>query len=148
MAENVESGAGPFRHFLEAQAPVYGNVLEELRRGRKESHWMWFVFPQLAGLGHSPTAQFFALASRDEAGAYLRHPLLGSRLRQCVEALAQWAGERRAEQMLGPVDAMKLRSSLTLFDRLEPGGVFERALLEFFEGNRDQLTLALLDQRR
>jgi uncharacterized protein (DUF1810 family) len=136
------------QRFVDAQFGVFDQALVELRAGAKQSHWMWFVFPQLAGLGHSPTAQFFALASRDEAGAYLRHPLLGSRLRQCVEALAQWAGERRAEQMLGPVDAMKLRSSLTLFDRLEPGGIFERALLDFFEGNRDQLTLALLDQRR
>jgi uncharacterized protein (DUF1810 family) len=136
------------QRFVDAQLGVFDQALAELRAGAKQSHWMWFIFPQLAGLGHSPTAQFFALASRDEAGAYLRHPLLGSHLRQCVEALAQWAGERRAEQMLGPVDAMKLRSSLTLFDRLEPGGVFERALLDFFEGNRDQLTLALLDQRR
>lgn len=105
-----------------------------------------FVFPQLAGLGSSSTAVFYAIASLDEARAYLNHPLLGPRLRQCVDALRPWAGRRSAEQIFGTVDAMKLRSSLTLFDRAGPSGVFDHALVNFFAGRRDERTLALLDR--
>jgi uncharacterized protein (DUF1810 family) len=134
--------------FLEAQDGIFEIALSELRAGSKRSHWMWYVFPQLAELGRSPTAKFFGLASRDEALAYARHPVLGSRLIQCVGALLPWAGERSAEQILGPVDAMKLRSSMTLFDRVEPEGPFAQALLNFFDGKSDELTLALLEQQR
>jgi uncharacterized protein (DUF1810 family) len=109
---------------------------------------MWFVFPQLADLGRSPTAKFYGLASIEEARSYLLHPILGSRLTQCVEALLPWAGERSAEQIFGPVDSMKLRSSMTLFDCVEPDGLFAQALLNFFGGKRDELTLALLERRR
>jgi uncharacterized protein (DUF1810 family) len=133
------------QRFVDAQDGVIGTVLAELRAGAKHGHWMWFVFPQLAGLGHSPTAQFYAIASPAEARAYLAHPLLGSRLRECVDALLPWAGRRSAEQIFGPVDAMKLRSCLTLFDRIEPAGAFEKALVNFFAGERDQRTLALFD---
>ena len=134
------------QRFVDAQHGVFAQALAELRAGSKQSHWMWFVFPQLAGLGRSPTARFFGFAALDDARAYLLHPLLGSRLRQCVEALLNWAGERSADEVLGAVDAMKLRSSLTLFDLVEPGGIFERGLVEFFGGRRDELTLALLDE--
>jgi uncharacterized protein (DUF1810 family) len=136
------------QRFLDAQEGVIGTALAELRAGSKQSHWMWFVFPQLAELGRSPTAKFYGLASIDEARAYLGHPLLGPRLRQCVEALLLWVGTRGAEQILGPIDAMKLRSSLTLFDRVEPKGVFDRGLLNFHGGTRDELTLALLERER
>jgi uncharacterized protein (DUF1810 family) len=122
-------------------------ALAELRSGRKQSHWMWFIFPQLTGLGHSPTAQYYGMRSQDEARAYLAHPLLGSRLRQCVETLLPWAGQCSPEQMLGPVDAVKLRSSLTLFDAVEPHGPFRQALAQLFDGP-DERTLALLSQAR
>src|SRR5438477_6206546 len=106
--------------FVVAQAEIYSRALAELKAGRKQSHWMWFIFPQLAGLGRSPTARFYAITGVDEAGAYLKHPLLGRGLRQSVDALMRWAGKRSAERILGPIDAMKLRSSLTLFDCVSP----------------------------
>ena len=109
---------------------------------------MWFIFPQLAGLGRSPTAQHFAIQSLEEARAFLAHPLLGARLRSSVEALLEWAGRRSPEQILGPIDAVKLRSSLTLFDRAGPGDLFDRGLGSFFGGERDEHTLALLNRAR
>ena len=136
------------QRFIDAQQGVIEQALAELRAGSKQSHWMWFVFPQLAALGRSPTAKFFGVASMDEARAYLAHPLLGPRLRQAADILLRWADRRSADQILGPVDSMKLRSSLTLFDRIEANGIFERALLAFFEGKRDELTLALLGGHR
>jgi uncharacterized protein (DUF1810 family) len=136
------------QRFLDAQQGVFEAALAELAAGAKRSHWMWFVFPQLAGLGRSQTAKFYGLASLDEAEAYLRHPVLGARLRQSVEALMLWAGKRSAEQILGPIDFMKLRSSMTLFERAEPSGIFAQALLNFFGGTRDELTLALVARRR
>ena len=140
--------ADPFnlQRFVDAQQGTIEMALGELAAGRKQSHWMWFVFPQLAGLGRSPTASFYAIASLDEARAYLNHPLLGPRLRQCVVVLEPWAGKRSADQIFGTVDTMKLRSSLTLFDSVEPSGVFGEALVNFFAGERDERTLALLDR--
>jgi uncharacterized protein (DUF1810 family) len=131
--------------FLEAQEDAFAGALEELRRGRKTGHWMWFVFPQLAGLGRSPTAHYFGIHSADEAQAYLAHPLLGPRFRTSVEALLAWADRRSAEQILGSVDALKLRSSLTLFDQLEFDTIFSAALKAFFGGDPDPRTLALLN---
>ena len=133
------------QRFVDAQQGVFDQALAELQAGKKQSHWMWFVFPQLAGLGRSPTAQYFALTSAEEAQCYLHHPLLGARLRQATEALLPWRGERTAEQILGTIDAMKLRSSLTLFDAIEPGTIFAEALGGFFDGP-DAQTLALLQQ--
>ena len=132
------------QRFVDAQDGVIDTVLAELRRGRKDSHWMWFVFPQLAGLGRSPTAQYYGIASLDEARAYLAHPLLGPRLQQCVEALLPWAGKRSAEDILGPVDAIKLRSSLTLFEAASNEPRFGQALDAFYSGERDSLTLEQL----
>ena len=142
--------ADPFnlQRFVDAQNGAIDRVIAELRAGSKQSHWMWFVFPQIDGLGHSPTAKFYGIRSLDEARAYLEHPLLGSRLRQCLAALQRWAGRRSAEQILGPVDAMKLKSSLTLFAAIEPDSVFDNALLNFFGGHRDQHSLALLQRKR
>jgi uncharacterized protein (DUF1810 family) len=134
--------------FVDSQEGVWEAALDELRSGSKQSHWMWFIFPQLAGLGRSPTAQFYGLGSLAEARAYLDHPLLGSRLREATEALAPWAGRRRPEQIFGPVDALKLRSSLTLFDFVEPGSPFGEALVNFFGGARDERTLALLQRQQ
>ena len=131
--------------FVTAQADSYATALAELKAGRKQSHWMWFIFPQLAALGRSGTAKFYGIASLEEAGAYLRHPMLGPRLHECVDAVLPWAGSRSAEQIFGSVDAMKLRSCVTLFDRVEPGGRFACALGAFFDNEPDGLTLALLD---
>jgi uncharacterized protein (DUF1810 family) len=141
------SVSDPFnlRRFIDAQDGAFAAALAELKAGSKQSHWMWFIFPQLAGLGHSATARFFSISSLEEANAYLGHPLLGRRLRECVGALLPWAGRRSAERILGTVDAMKLRSSLTLFDHVEPGGAFAEALTGFFDGRPDERTLALLN---
>ena len=133
------------QRFLDAQDGVIERALAELRAGRKESHWMWFVFPQLAGLGRSPTARSYAVASLDEARAYLAHPLLGPRLKQSIAAVLPWAGKRGPDAIFGPVDAMKFRSSLTLFGRAAPGDIFEQSLDAFYGGERDQRTLALLN---
>lgn len=136
------------QRFVEAQDPVLETVLAELRAGSKTSHWMWFIFPQLRGLGRSPTAQYYGIASIDEARAYLGHALLGPRLGQCLDALIPWAGECTPEQILGPIDAAKLKSCLTLFDAAEPGSRFRTALDAFYAGAEDEQTLALLNARR
>jgi len=136
------------QRFLDAQGGVIDTALAELRAGAKQSHWMWFVFRQFAGLGRSPTAQFYGIRSLDEARAYLEHSVLGPRLRESVDALLPWAGRRSAQQIFGAIDAMKLRSSLTLFDVVDPGGRFGEALRSFFGGDADQQTLALLAANR
>ncbi len=131
--------------FVYAQHGVYDVALSEIRCGRKSSHWMWFVFPQLAGLGDSPTARRYAIGSRDEARAYSTHPLLGSRLRACTEAVAALQG-RTAEEVFGYPDDLKLRSSLTLFEAVDAGEpVFGRALDVLCGGVRDALTLQKLE---
>lgn len=130
--------------FVRAQAPIYAQALAELQAGYKESHWMWFVFPQLRGLGHSDMAREYGLANRDEAAAYLAHPLLGPRLRACVDALLRHR-ERAADEILGDVDALKLRSSLTLFAEIAPAEHrFREALAVFCGGQPDAATLRLL----
>src|SRR6476660_3476270 len=113
---------------------TYQQATAELRRGRKTGHWMWFVFPQIAGLGHSAMAQAYAIADLAEAKTYLAHPVLGPRLRECVEAVGAHEG-RSAEQIMGGIDAIKLRSSLTLFARADPGEpLFTRVLERYFAG--------------
>jgi uncharacterized protein (DUF1810 family) len=132
--------------FVEAQdgSGTYAQALEELRAGRKTSHWMWFVFPQIAGLGRSPTAQRYAIGSLEEARAYLEHPGLGPRLRECAAVLLGLSG-RSAEEIFGDIDAVKLRSSMTLFERADPGEpIFGAVLDEYFGGERDAATLTLL----
>ena len=126
---------------------TYDAALSELRAGRKTSHWMWFVFPQLAGLGRSSTARHFALRDADEARAYLAHPVLGPRLRACAQALTALPGDDPAA-VLGDVDAQKLRSSMTLFARAAPDErVFSQVLDQYFGGEADPATLALLEPR-
>ena len=120
---------------------TYEQALAELRAGRKTSHWMWFVFPQIAGLGYSGMSQIYAVKSLDEARAYLAHPVLGARLRECVEAVLAHAPHRSAEDIFGDIDAMKLRSSATLFLRADPEAtVFARVLDAFFDGVADRET--------
>lgn len=131
------------QRFVDAQAPVYGAVVEELRDGRKASHWMWFVFPQLRGLGHSAMAQHYGLASLDEARAYLAHPELGARLRECTQ-LALRAGND-AHALFGSPDDFKFRSCMTLFTRTAPEeAVFADALHQYFAGIPDARTEAML----
>ena len=131
------------QRFIDAQAHTYATVLRELVRGHKTSHWMWFIFPQLRGLGSSEMARKYAVASLDEARAYLAHPLLGSRLRACVTAL-QDLPRADAQEVFGNVDALKLRSSLTLFLRAGGGELFEAALQRWFSGQADERTDQLL----
>jgi uncharacterized protein (DUF1810 family) len=131
----VSGASDPFdlQRFVDAQQGVFATALSELQSGSKRSHWMWFVFPQIAGLGHSAMSRHFAIRSRDEARAYLAHPVLGSSLRESIKVLLQWAGERDSESIFGPVDSMKLRSSLTLFAEAAPDeSLFCRALDAFF----------------
>ncbi|MBW3556546.1 MAG: DUF1810 domain-containing protein [Actinobacteria bacterium] len=123
---------------------VYLQALDELRRGRKESHWMWFVFPQIAGLGESPASSWFAIGSLEEAQAYMRHPVLGRRLIECANAVAAHEG-LTANEIFGSVDAMKLRSSMTLFrEATRDQPVFDQVLLRYFDGAADPMTNQLL----
>ena len=126
--------------FVDAQSPVFTDVLDELRAGRKTSHWMWFVFPQLRGLGRSPTAHYYGIRSGDEALSYLAHPVLGKRLRECVERVLAIDG-RSAHAIFGSPDDMKFHSSMTLFARVAPDEtLFQRALDKYFAGVADPLT--------
>ena len=129
--------------FVEAQEPVFVRALEEIRRGEKRSHWMWFIFPQIAGLGRSAMAQRFAIASLGEAQAYLHHPVLGPRYIACVEAL-QDLGSSDPLPVFGDTDAKKLHSSLTLFEAASGKPIVAAALDRWFGGARDTKTLALL----
>lgn len=129
--------------FVEAQEQIYPRALEEIRRGAKRSHWMWFVFPQLAGLGRSAMAQRYAIADLDEARAYLAHPVLGARYVECVSALQDLIGSDPV-QVFGEVDAVKLRSSLTLFEAAGGRPLFAAAIERWFVGKRDERTLKRL----
>jgi uncharacterized protein (DUF1810 family) len=130
--------------FVAAQTPVIADALAELRAGRKRSHWMWFVFPQLRALGRSPTALRYGLADLAEARAYLAHPLLGPRLVECTRAVLGVEG-RTAHDILGSPDDLKFRSCMTLFAAADPAEpLFVQALTRFFEGQPDPLTLELL----
>jgi len=132
------------QRFVRAQDGTYERAVAELRGGRKTSHWMWFVFPQLAGLGRSSTAQAYAVRSLAEARAYLAHPVLGPRLRDCASVLLELTG-RSAEDVFGGVDAVKLRSSMTLFALAGPEEpVFGAVLERYFAGRRDALTEQLV----
>ena len=133
--------------FVAAQRDTYALALNEIRSGLKQSHWMWFIFPQIDGLGSSPTARHYAIKSRDEAAAYLQHPVLGARLLECAAA-ALATGKRSAVAVFGSPDNLKLRSSATLFAAVAPkGSVFERVLEHYFNGQSDQRTLDLLSAR-
>ena len=130
--------------FVAAQEYVFDDALAELRRGRKTGHWIWFVLPQIAGLGRSEMARHFAIRDLAEARAYLAHPLLGRRLVAAAEAVLGWAGKRSAEEMLGGIDAVKLRSSATLFEAAGGGAVFTALIEAFYGGERDAATLRRL----
>jgi uncharacterized protein (DUF1810 family) len=130
------------------QGGTYAHALDELRRGRKTSHWMWFVFPQIAGLGSSPTSRYFAISSLAEAQAYLSHPVLGPRLLESAQVVAETEG-RTCTEIFGGIDARKLRSSMTLFARADPARpVFRRVLDRYFDGRSDPATDERLDEPR
>jgi uncharacterized protein (DUF1810 family) len=130
--------------FVEAQAPDYERALAEIRQGRKRSHWMWYVFPQIRGLGRSAMAQTYAVGSADEARAYLAHPVLGPRLVECFTAVLAVAG-RSAHDIFGSPDDLKLRSSATLFAAVSPAGsVFQRVIEKYFDGREDEATRRLM----
>jgi uncharacterized protein (DUF1810 family) len=138
--------ADPFnlQRFVDAQAPIYERARRELKAGRKESHWMWFIFPQVAGLGQSAMSVRFAIASLDEARAYLAHSILGPRLKECARLVLDVEG-RTARDIFGSIDEMKFRSSMTLFARAAPEeDVFQRCLDKYFSGGPDPATLARL----
>ena len=130
--------------FLAAQEPQYAQVLDELTRGRKVHHWMWYIFPQLSGLGHSETSRFYAISTLDEAKAYLRHPVLGARLRECTDLVVSVSG-RSLVDIFGSVDALKFRSSMTLFTlATTDNALFRAALDKYCGGHPDPLTIELL----
>ena len=132
--------------FEQAQAPVFAQAIAELRAGRKRSHWMWFIFPQFRGLGFSTMSQRYAIRNLDEARAYLAHPVLGSRLRQCAAAVLDVEG-RSAHEIFGSPDDVKLRSCATLFATASPpGSEWARLLDKYFDGQPDEATLRLLGQ--
>jgi uncharacterized protein (DUF1810 family) len=132
------------QRFVDAQEPVYARVCAELRAGKKQSHWMWFIFPQIRGLGRSETARRFAISSLEEARAYLRHPILGDRLQECSWIVAALKG-RSAAEIFGYPDDMKFRSSMTLFWQADPScKIFADCLDQYFGGQPDPETLALL----
>jgi uncharacterized protein (DUF1810 family) len=132
--------------YIKAQQPVYEQVCSELRSGRKRSHWMWFIFPQIEGLGHSEMARRYAISSLDEARAYLEHPILGARLRECV-ALVNAVQGREVEDIFGYPDNLKFHSSITLFSCVAPDEpIFGIALEKYFSGHPDSATLQWLEQ--
>jgi len=139
------SGDHGLERFVDAQEQIYPGALAEIRRGAKRSHWMWYIFPQLAGLGRSATAQRYAISGLEEARAYLKHPLLGSRYVECVSSLQDLIGYDPVA-VFGEVDAVKLCSSLTLFEAADPRPLFGAALDRWFAGARDQRTLERLER--
>ena len=133
--------------FVEAQETSYANALSEIRAGRKRTHWMWYLFPQFEGLGYSPTTRHFSIKSLREAIAYLEHPLLGPRLAECCESLLSLDG-RSARQIFGTPDDLKLKSSMTLFALVSrEGSLYERVLAKYFDGQRDDSTLELVESQ-
>jgi uncharacterized protein (DUF1810 family) len=140
----METDPHNLQRFLDAQHVTYTAAIAELRQGRKTTHWIWYVFPQLAGLGRSGEAQHYGIGGLDEARAYLAHDNLRARLRECVTAIQDLPHGNSAAGVLGEVDAMKLRSSLTLFEAAGGGVLFSAALDRWFGGVRDDATLKLL----
>lgn len=141
-----KGGSDPFQltRFVNAQDKIYDRVLAELKDGRKRSHWMWFVFPQIEGLGSSSTTQYYSIKSLEEARQYLKHPVLGKRLRECTETILALEG-LSASSIFGYPDDLKLKSSMTLFAGVaEPQSVFSRALEKYYQGNPDERTVTLL----
>ncbi len=132
------------QRFVVAQENAYEHALQEMRRGSKWGHWIWYIFPQLKGLGHSYNSDFYGISGLDEASAYLAHPILGRRLREITEVLLTHS-DKPAEAIFTEIDAMKVRSSMTLFDAVCPNDVFEQVLCQFYDGRKDRRSLSLLE---
>ena len=132
--------------FLGAQESFYADALKEIKQGYKQSHWIWFIFPQLRGLGRSPMAENYGITSIEEARAYLANPTLRKRLIEISTALLKHKGNSTAYEILGTLDAMKVRSSMTLFDQVMPNTIFAEVIDAFYNGERDEITLELLNQ--
>ncbi|MBW9279502.1 DUF1810 domain-containing protein [Bacteroides fragilis] len=130
--------------FVEAQNNVYEQVVKELRQGRKTSHWMWYIFPQIKELGYSSTAMYYAISSLDEATEYLNHPVLGYRLTECCQILLRLEN-KTAEDILGNIDAMKLKSSMTLFSLISDNPVYNQVLAKYFNEMKDNATLRIIE---
>ena len=150
MTDRADStgGSDPFQlsRFVKAQDQIYDRALAELKSGRKRSHWMWFVFPQIEGLGFSATTQYYSIKSLEEARQYLEHPVLGKRLRECTETILALEG-LSASSIFGYPDDLKLKSSMTLFASVAEGhSVFMRVLEKYHQGNKDERTVAILEQ--
>ena len=142
----MNNGVYDFSRFLSAQKGIFESVLDELRSGQKQTHWMWFIFPQMDGLGHSSTSRYYSIKSKEEARQYLDYPVLGARLLKCAEILLALEG-KTATEIFGYPDDLKLKSSMTLFASVtESESVFARVLEQYFDGERDQKTLYLLRQ--
>lgn len=134
------------QRFIDAQSESYARALEEIKSGRKRSHWMWFIFPQLKGLGRSSASMFYGINGLDEAREYLAHPILGERLREISQVLLQLA-TNDANAVFGSPDDMKLRSCMTLFDNISPNDIFADVLDKYFDGQRDCRTLSIVRQK-
>lgn len=132
--------------FLGAQESFYADALKEIKQGYKQSHWIWFIFPQMRGLGRSPMAENYGIASIEEARAYLENPTLKQRLIEISTALLKHKGKSTAYEILGTIDAIKVRSSMTLFDQVIPNAIFAEVIDAFYNGERDEMTLELLRQ--
>lgn len=131
--------------FLKAQETIYPQALKEIRSGRKQTHWIWYIFPQLKGLGHSYNANYYGIADVEEARQYLNHPVLGARLHEITRALLLLPEGLSAESILGSIDALKVRSSMTLFDKVAPDGIFRQVLKRYYQDKEDRLTLEALN---
>lgn len=141
--ENEMKDKFNLERFLEGQRFGYESALGEIKEGYKTGHWIWYVFPQIRGLGHSPNSQYYGLTGKEEARAFLEHPVLGHRLREISGALLAIEG-KSAEEILSPLDAMKVRSCMTLFDAICPNDIFRRVLLKFYGGKTDCRTLEMI----
>ena len=130
--------------FLDGQRFGYETALAEMKRGEKRNHWIWYIFPQVKGLGHSPNAQYYGIKDLEEAKAYLQHPVLGQRLREITAEVLKHSGSDIETIMGSRIDAMKFRSSMTLFDLASPDDIFKKALATFFDGMADKRTLSIL----
>jgi len=135
--------------FLQAQQGVFDEALLEIKQGRKRTHWMWFIFPQVAGLGNSPTAQYYAIKSKEEARQYLAHPVLGKRLKECAQALLDLPSHVNAAEVFGFPDVLKLKSCMTLFAEVseEKDNIFTQVLDRFYNSEKDEKTIAYLKQQ-
>lgn len=134
------------QRFLDAQENDYADALREIKQGYKQSHWIWFIFPQMRGLGRSAMAEYFGISSIEEARAYLDHPTLRARLIEISTALLQHKGKSTAYEILGTIDAIKVRSSMTLFDHIMPHAIFADVLDAFYNSQRDELTLKFISK--